>query len=73
MTTRRTRRERFERRIRQEDRLEKSLSDMQDAFDDLAYVNMNDYDAITANLETIEKHLVMAQRNVKRLTEDNDR
>ena len=66
MTTRRdNRRARFERRARQEERLEKSLGDLSEAVSDLEGVN--DIDEVVSGLEGVEKQLETAKRQAERL------
>ena len=60
-----TRRSRFERRARQEELLEKSLSGLSEAVSDLEGVN--DIDEITSGLEAVEKELGRAKIRAERL------
>ena len=67
MTTRR----RFERQAMQEERLEKSLKELTDTVGDLEGVN--DLDAIMDGLEAVDKQVLKAMRNARRLMADDDR
>ena len=69
MADRRERRERFERRAMQEERLEKSLSNLVDAASDLD--NETDLDAIADGLEAVEKELGRAKMHTERLIADD--